>query len=196
MSSAIITTTFLTTALRFTITEDLICKEHIPLLAEAKEFMHRSYELYDIKENVVHIVDIKKMNRKVLPMSEYTIGGWLAGNKEEVLADVTYDILDGYKCLVEKKDVNSSTPIGDSTHAKFTYFAEIPFLEKILNTDDKLRFCGFISSHYRPFLFDIHQFLKWDEVDIRSDIKRTHVVRGNCDSSLISTILSIPEDRQ
>ena len=179
-----------------TITDQYILKEFDYKNQDSRKEV-KEYQIYDLKRNFVHNYNWMVLNDLELvsidSLHEIQIKGvYNDPNKQLISTSLRKEEFNGFKCKVET-NVMVQYPITDDEesfkYSDISYFAKIPWIDVVLDTDEKRKFAGFDSLQYSPYHYLIYNFEQYPNQVTKDQVLRI-IEKTEVDTTLIHKLLS------
>jgi hypothetical protein len=157
------------------------------------------YQIYDLRRNVIHVVDQQmqfRVSSHIDTLHKYEIHtrGSRDNNIRILNTSIENQEFGGYKCKMETKEMEERYFLDGPQIKKYaghSYFAKIPWLDKILDTQDKREFARFERQEYSPYHYLIYEFLQYPNQAPKDKVLRI-IEKSEVDTTLIHNLLSLP----
>jgi hypothetical protein len=179
------------------ITDDVIVRQYI-YKDPFSEKTDTSYGAYNLKSHYVYIVDERLYVRDsshIDTIAKYSPSGISRTNIVELGNQNFKDSLDSLQCKVLRRELKSIGMIPSSHWNEYSYYAKIPWLDKVLNTEEKRKAAGFPSSEFSSYNYLVYQYKHdFDYEKPQIQLKVTINV-GSIDKNVYSKIFGLPPGR-
>jgi|GEM_PF-5020249 len=179
------------------ITDQYILKENIQLNQKTGSEI-KEYQVYDIKRNEIHCIG-QNMDYKV----SITVNSLFKRQpSDDEFEDTERNVVEiikqkykGYPCKVVKRTMKASK--SESGFLKmeeldnYSYFAKIPWLSSVLDTEEKRGFAGFERQRYAPYYYLLYDYVQWPDQEPKDNVIRI-IEKKEVDTTFIHTLLSLP----
>ncbi len=183
------------------ITDHYILREMNFYPTEHQRTVKNSYQIYDLGSNLIHEIDGAMKFRVTTPLdtfqkNQFPIKVTPASNEHLLSSSAEKERFEGYKCRVEKKEkegkkfFESIGPI-NIQYTEVSYFANIPWLDDILDSKAKREFAGFDQEADSPYHYLIYEYVEYAGSAPDNQVLRS-IERGEGDTTLIGELLSLP----
>jgi len=198
VKAIIISTMFSSGTSSVVITEQYMLKESI-VENQKDSKKDTSYQIYDLKKQFAYHID-SELKFKSMPSLDSIDGSNIGISSVSNLyyliniSSVKEDFGD-FKCKKEIKEVtevhkDQKAP-GDPTYSDESYFAKIPWLDAVLNTEEKKTFAGFERQEYSPYYYLIYESIHYPNQEPKDQVLRI-IEKTEVDTTFIHTLLNLP----
>lgn len=177
------------------VTDQYMLKESV-YFEEQSSKEEKSYEIYDLGTNLIHRISDKQDYQWVIQSSITLPSRMLIPQKgfvnvQEIDTTIVKKKFQGLNCKKVTTEIKSSKIRAEIGYSTTRYFANIPWLDTILNSKEKKKFADFTNLDYSPYNYLFYEYNEYPGQSPEDQVLRI-IEKTEVDTTFIHTLLNLP----